>query len=304
MKKRILAVLLTATMCVSSLGAVAMTSASAARKLQNNLWMDESITVGKNEKCYLYYDVNEGLSEHLKPFSSNSNVNVLQYSQGANYGNALIEGKNIGTANVRVESLAPPNGYHIDYDSVNTSGSCKVTVKPAPTSVRLSSTNLTLGIGETYTISESTNSGSYANADNLKWTTSNPNVAIPAKVSGSNKAVIRAKGVGTATITIKTYNGKTATCKVTVKNAPTSVKLSRSNLNLIKGMRCTISETTNSGSYANASNLKWSSSNSEVATVKKDSGNKAIVQAVGKGTAYIKITTYNGKTATCKVTVK
>lgn len=302
MKKRILAVVLTATMCVSSLGTVAMTSAGAARKLQNNLWMDESITVGKNEKCYLYYDVNEGLSEHLKPTSNNSNVKVVQYSQGANYGNALIEGKNIGTANVRVESLVPPNGYHIDYDSVNVSGSCKVTVKPAPTSVKLSTTSLTLGVGESYTISESTNSGSYANADNLKWTTSNPNVAIPAKVSGSNKAVIRAKGVGTTTITIKTYNGKTATCKMTVKSAPTSVKLSRSDLNLIKGMRCTISETTNSGSYAKS--FTWSSSNTKVATITKDSGNKAIVQAVGKGTAYIKIKTYNGKTATCKVTVK
>lgn len=295
MKKRILAVVLTATMCVSSLGTVAMTSVSAARKLQNNLWMDESITVGKNEKCYLYYDVNEGLNEHLKPVSSNSNVKVLQYSQGANYGNALIEGKNIGTANVHVDGGKSSDGIY-------TCGDCKVTVKSAPTSVKLSNTNLTLGVGEKFTISESTNSGSYANADNLKWTTSNANVAIPAKVSGSNKAVIRAKGVGTATITIKTYNGKTATCKVTVKSAPTSVKLSRSRLNLIKGMRCTISETTNSGSYAKS--FAWSSSNSKVATVGKDGGNKAIVKAVGKGTAYIKITTYNGKTATCKVTVK
>lgn len=295
MKKRILAVVLTATMCVSSLGTVAMTSVSAARKLQNNLWMDESITVGKNEKCYLYYDVNEGLSEHLKPVSSNSNVKVLQYSQGVNYGNALIEGKNIGTANVHVDGEKSSDGIY-------TYGDCKVTVKSAPTNVKLSNTDLTLGVGEKFTISESTNSGSYANADNLKWTTSNANVAIPAKVSGSNKAVIRAKGVGTATITIKTYNGKTATCKVTVKSAPTSVKLSRSSLNLIKGMRCTISETTNSGSYAKS--FAWSSSNSKVAIVKKDSGNKAIVQAVGKGTAYIKITTYNGKTATCKVTVK
>lgn len=295
MKKRILAVVLTATMCVSSLGTVAMTSVSAARKLQNNLWMDESITVGKNEKCYLYYDVNEGLNEHLKPVSSNSNVKVLQYSQGANYGNALIEGKNIGTANVHVDGKKSSDGIY-------TCGDCKVTVKSAPTNVKLSNTNLTLGEGEKFTISESTNSGSYANADNLKWTTSNANVAIPAKVSGSNKAVIRAKGVGTATITIKTYNGKTATCKVTVKNAPTSVKLSRSSLNLIKGMRCTISETTNSGSYAKS--FAWSSSNSKVAIVKKDSGNKAIVQAVGKGTAYVSIRTYNGKTATCKVTVK
>lgn len=293
--KRILAVVLTATMCVSSLGTVAMTSASAARKLQNNLWMDKSITVGKNEKCYLYYDVNEGLSEHLKATSDNSNVKVLNYSQGANYGNALIEGRNVGTANVHVEGKKSSDGIY-------TYGDCKVTVKPAPTSVRLSITSLTLGVGETFTITESTNSGSYANADNLKWSTSNSNVAIPAKVSGSNKAVIRAKGIGTATITIKTYNGKTATCKVTIKNAPSDVNLSKTSLTLNKGKSYAIAESTNSGSYAKS--FTWSSSNSKVATVTKDSGNKAIVKAVGKGTAYIKIKTYNGKTATCKVTVK
>ncbi|MEE0858849.1 MAG: Ig-like domain-containing protein, partial [Acutalibacteraceae bacterium] len=63
-----------------------------------------------------------------------------------------------------------------------------------------------------------------------------------------------------------------------------------------------ISESTNSGSYA--SNFTWSSSNTSVATVKKTTANKAQITAQNKGTAYIKITTYNGKTATCKVTVK
>lgn len=290
MKKRLLAIFLTASICVSSLVTVAMTSASAARKLQNNLWMDESITVGKNEKCYLYYDVNKGLSEHLKPTSSNSNVKILQYSQGADYGNALIEGKNIGTANVSVKSE-------------NATGSCRVTVKPAPTSVKLSTTSLALGVGETFTISESTNSGSYANADNLKWSSSNTKVATVTKSSG-NKATITAKGTGTATITIKTYNGKTATCTVTVKNAPSSVTLSKTSITLSKGQKYTISECTNSGSYANASNLQWSSSNKQVATVTKGSSNKATIKAVGKGTAYITIKTYNGKTAKCKVTVK
>ncbi|MGO5087799.1 hypothetical protein ACTQ3U_10965, partial [Oscillospiraceae bacterium LCP25S3_F9] len=36
----------------------------------------------------------------------------------------------------------------------------------------------------------------------------------------------------------------------------------------------------------------------------KGKGNKAVIKAVGTGTANIKITLFNGKTATCKVTVK
>ena len=128
-------------------------------------------------------------------------------------------------------------------------------------------------------------------------------VATVQKLSG-NKAKIVAKGTGTATITIKTYNGKTASCKVTVKAAPNSVKLSTSSLTLKAGQTYVISESTNSGSYANADNLKWTSSNTKVASVKKGSANKATITAKAKGTANITLKTYNGKTATCKVTVK
>ena len=91
-----------------------------------------------------------------------------------------------------------------------------MTVKSAPSSVKTNPTSLTLGKGETYTISESTNSGSYANAANLKWSSSDSNIATVVKGNG-NKAVITAKGAGTAIIKITLYNGKTASCKVTVK---------------------------------------------------------------------------------------
>ena len=90
-----------------------------------------------------------------------------------------------------------------------------MTVKNAPTSVKINPASITLGMGETYTISESTNSGAYANAANLKWSTTNPNVATVTKGS-ANKATITAKGNGTAYIKITLFNGKTAQCKVTV----------------------------------------------------------------------------------------
>ena len=48
----------------------------------------------------------------------------------------------------------------------------------------------------------------------------------------------------------------------------------------------------------------WSSSNTEVATVTKTTGNQAKIQPKKQGTTNITIKTYNGKTATCKVTVK
>lgn len=181
---------------------------------------------------------------------------------------------------------------------------CKVTVKAAPKSVAVNPAALKLGAGESYTICENTDSGSYANAANLKWSVSDSSIAEIKKIQMTNKAVLTAKKPGTVTVTVKTYNGKASSCTLTVYPAPSRVQLSKTSLTLKKGQTYTISETTPSGSYANAANLKWSSSNTKVATVAKGSGNKATIKAVAAGTATIKITLYNGKTAICRVTVK
>ena len=250
-----------------------------------------ALTLGKGES----YTVSESTSKgsyangaNLKWTSTNTRVATVQKGKG---NKAVIKAVGTGTANIKITLF---NGK---------TATCKVTVKPAPTSVKINPTALTLGKGESYTISESTSKGSYANGANLKWTSTNTRVATVQKGKG-NKAVIKAVGTGTANIKITLFNGKTATCKVTVKPAPTSVKINPTALTLGKGESYTISESTSKGSYANGANLKWTSTNTRVATVQKGKGNKAVIKAVGTGTANIKITLFNGKTATCKVTVK
>ena len=250
-----------------------------------------ALTLGKGES----YTISESTSKgsyangaNLKWTSTNTRVATVQKGNG---NKAVIKAVGTGTANIKITLY---NGK---------TATCKVTVKPAPTSVKINPTALTLGKDESYTISESTSKGSYANGANLKWTSTNTRVATVQKGKG-NKAVIKAVGIGTANIKITLFNGKTATCKVTVKPAPTSVKINPTALTLGKGESYTISESTSKGSYANGANLKWTSTNTRVATVQKGKGNKAIIKAVGTGTANIKITLFNGKTATCKVTVK
>ena len=242
-----------------------------------------TLTLGVGERYGLIKTVSPSSANQSCTWSS-SNSSIASVDS-----NGKVTAKKSGWANITVKTS---NGK---------TATCKVTVKPAPTSVKVNPASLTLGKGETYTISQSTNSGSYAWG--FSWSSSNTSVATVTKGS-ANKATVTAKGVGTATITIKTYNGKTATCKVTVKNAPSSVKTNPTSVTLGKGEKYTISENTNSGTYANATNLKWSTTNSNVATVTKGSANKATITAKGVGTAYIKITLYNGKTAQCKVTVK
>ena len=250
-----------------------------------------SVTLGVGESYTISENTNGGTyanAANLKWTSSNAGVATVTKGSA---NKATIKAKGPGTAYIKVTLY---NGK---------TAQCKVKVKTAPSSVKTNPTSLTLGVGESYTISENTNSGSYANAANLKWASSDSNVATVSKGS-ANKATITAKGAGTAYIKITLYNGLTAQCKVTVKPAPTSVKVNPSSVTLGVGESYTISENTNSGSYANAANLKWTSTNSNVVTVTKRSANKATITAKGAGTAYIKITLYNGKTARCKVTVK
>ena len=245
-----------------------------------------SLTLGKGESYGLISTVLPANAKNKTCTWSTSNSSVATVSN-----TGKVTAKATGTAVITVKTV---NGK---------TATCKVKVKPAPTSVKINPTALTLGKGESYTVSESTSKGSYANGANLKWTSTNTRVATVQKGKG-NKAVIKAVGTGTASIKITLYNGKTATCKVTVKPAPTSVKINPTALTLGKGESFTISESTSKGSYASGANLKWTSTNTKVATVQKGKGNKAVIKAVGTGTANIKITLFNGKTATCKVTVK
>ena len=90
---------------------------------------------------------------------------------------------------------------------------CKVTVKKAvkAKSVTLNKSKLSLTKGKTSTL-KATIAPATTTDTTLTWTTSNKKVAT---VNKNGKVTAKAKG--TATITVKTSNGKVATCKITVK---------------------------------------------------------------------------------------
>ena len=78
-----------------------------------------------------------------------------------------------------------------------------------PTSVSLNKTALTLDVGKSYTLAKTVSPSNAVTS--YTWRSSNTSVAT---VDSNGK--VTAKKAGTATITVKTSNGKTATCKVTV----------------------------------------------------------------------------------------
>ena len=169
--------------------------------------------------------------------------------------------------------------------------SCNVTVKKLADSITLNKSSLTLGVGEQYDLNSSipNNTAAY-----YRLYYSNNTAIAPVQKSGG---LVTAKTAGTTTIRCKLNNGKEATCKVTVKSAPSSVSLNYTSATLKVGQSKTLTSTLNSNAYSYRSD--WTSSNSKIATV--NSNGK--VFAKSQGTVTITYKTYNGKTAKCKLTV-
>ncbi len=221
---------------------------------------------------------------------SSSNKKVVTVKRQPN-GKATVTAVGTGTATITVKTY---NGK---------TATCKVTVYKAPSNVYLDKTKINLGVGEKFELSRSVNSGAFVNGPSLTWTSSDKNIIKVKAVPGA-KGEVTGVGVGTATVTVKTYNGKTTTCKVTVHKAPSAITLNKSSVSLKKGKTYELTSAIAKGEFLNNRNINWSSSNKKVVTVKRQSNGKATLTAVGKGTATITVKTYNGKTATCKVTVK
>lgn len=247
----------------------------------------ESFNLGVGDSMQIFEFTNSG--SYAKEFEWSSSDNNVATVEKLDKNKAVVKAAGIGQAVIKVKTY---NGME---------GECVVTVKPAPSSVSLNESSLILGKGESVTIYERTDSGSWA--QNMSWSSSNNNVVTVKKISGS-RAKISAKNNGSAFVKIQTYNGKTAACRVTVKSAPTSVSLTQPSLTLGVGESYIVAERTNSGTYANAANLKWSSSNNDVVSVEKLEKNIAKIVAKATGTAKITVKLYNGKTASCNITVK
>lgn len=239
-----------------------------------------SRTLGVNEQYTLQAEI-YGISDSALSWSSSDNSVATVSGNGVN---GIITAKKTGTATITVKA----NGMSAD---------CKLTVKAEPKSMSLNKTSIILGVGETYDLDSSLPNG--CGAYSILYSTNNAGVA-DVKAAGG---LVTAKSVGTATVTATAYNGVKVSCKVEVRNAPTYVTLNKYSISLGTGTTFTLVENT-PGAYSNPDNVVWSSSDSSVASVKKDEYNTAVVTAQKAGTAIITIRTYNGKTAECKVMVE
>ena len=105
---------------------------------------------------------------------------------------------------------------------------------------------------------------------------------------------------GVAYVTVRSYNGKEHSCKVTVKPAPKSVTISKKTLTMKVGQTATLSCWTNDG--AGCATRTFRTSNSSIVKMTKTNWTGSF-KAMKPGVAWVTVRTYNGKESSCKVTV-
>ena len=234
------------------------------------------LSLGIGERYTLCCTLPDGsIASNISYSSNNSLVARVDFKTGE------VIAAGTGTAQITAKT---PGG---------TKAVCNITVGYAPSSIVINKTKLVLGVGEQFNLNSSLPSGcaSY----NTAYSTNNALVADVVKDNG----LVTAKAVGTAKITVKTYNGKTAVCVIDVKKAPKSISLNKKQITLGVGERFDLNSSLPSdcGAYS----VAYSTNNAKTADVKRAGG---LVTAKAVGTAKITVKTYNGKTAVCTFTVK
>ena len=228
--------------------------------------------------------------------SNNSNVATVD--------NGIVTGKKVGETIITVKldtgESATCTVNVIEKNKINNDKNNNKTNNPTSPQVievqniTLNYSSTSLYLNDKLTII-ATISPTNASNKNITWESSNSNIATVMD------GIVTAKSVGKAIITAKTSNGKTGTCEINVVNKKievTGISLNKTSANLYKGDKLILT-TTIIPSNATDKNITWTSSNKKVATIAN--GN---VTTIGVGETTITAKTSNGKTASCKITVK
>lgn len=187
-------------------------------------------------------------------------------------------------------------------DDSGVKATCKITVtNPVVkvTKVTLNKTTASVVKGKTLTLTATVTP---TNATNKKvtWKSSNTKIAT---VDSNGKVTAKAAGTATITCTAADGSGKSAACKITVKNPPvkvTKLKINKTSVDLLKGKTVQLKVTVTPSNATNKA-VTWTSSNKRIATVTSN----GLVKAVRTGTVTItaKAKDGSGKKVTCKINV-
>lgn len=237
------------------------------------------VTIPKGEKRILTATIApaDALNQELLWSTSDESIAKVDSVTGQ------VTGRAKGTAKITVTTA---DGNYTD--------SCIVEVVQLATGVTLSFSSISLDVGKNKTISATVNPTA-ASDRTVAWSSSDKKIAT-VSADGTVKAV----SAGTAIITATSADGAaSATCKVTVKQPATNVKLSATTLKVAVGGKGTLKATLEPANVTNT-NVTWSSADKSIATV----SSSGAVKGVKAGKVKITATSGDGtQKATCTVTV-
>lgn len=220
---------------------------------------------------------------------ANSNDYTLKW-ESSNSSVATVSDKG------KITAVAPGRATITVKTSTGQVAYCYVTVKAKASGIQLNYKEKTIVIGEKFTIKATILPSSAANDVSVKWSSSKTSVATV-----SATGVVTAIKGGTAIITCKSDDGKfTEFCVVTVVERVTSVTLNKSNVPMGLKKTYTLKAKVKTNAATNPS-IKWTSSNTKIATV--NSQGKISGKKIGTVTITASAQDGSGAKDTCIVRV-
>ena len=184
----------------------------------------KTLRIGKGDSVRIRPNLGDGASVVT---CTSSKKKVVRVAKGG-----IVKGVRKGTAFVTVRTF---NGLSLRF---------KVVVKGRPGRVTATPNPLQLGVGETYTLGYKTPKGT---AGSVRFTGDNPGAFSVNEFTGEITGV----APGSGTVTLTTYNGKTATCAVNVFSAPTQAAFDPETLSVAKKKKVQLKVNFNAGAWSN-----------------------------------------------------
>ena len=239
----------------------------------------ESVTIGNGETVNVYDFIKESEKASNTYIYTVTNTSVATVNQSG-----LVKGIKVGKTSVTitrefVETPEPAEGEEETPEPIvhTFTANIVVEVQNAPTSVSLSAKNIALGVNKTYDLD-----GRVKGGYSRKKTFTSSNTAV---ATVDSKGVVTAHKAGTAKITFKTFNGKSASCNVTVAKTQPAIRIINKNAKIQKGADNHKIVTKVSGGIK--ATVKLATGNKKVATIDKN----GYVTGVGKGKTYVNVKT-------------
>ena len=252
------------------------TSSSSSAPAEITLSLGKNFTLKEATKQLDLTQSDGGTIDSTKVTYTSNKPTVLTVTQ-----KGLVTVKSVGAATITAS-----------YEGRQASVTIKIDQLPL-TSLTIKQSTLTLLLGKQEKLTVSSKPVYSASQLAVKWQSQNPKIA-----SVDSRGTVTAIKAGKTTITAS-FNGKTAKSTVTVKEVPLkSIKLNKSQLKLATGGTETLSVTYQPTNTTVRKAVKWTSSNSRIASI--DGKGKITAKKTGKVTI---TATVAGKKATATVNI-